>query len=128
MGENTMSRYSAEIPYFHAEGTTSFHFTGKRNGTTIEEIHIAKPYRLAAIIHEINECEIFHLLAEQFVDETEGLVKIAITEKVLYNTVVTFGLPLVFSATDVKIFISHMISPYATGDCFMPRRKYRVFW
>lgn len=124
----SMSRYSAEIPYFHTEGITSFHFTGKRNGVTIEEIHIAKPYRLSAIIHEINECEISHLLTEEFADETEGIIKIKITEKVLYDAVMTFGLPLVFSAVDEKIFISHMISPYATGDCFMPRRKYRVFW
>lgn len=123
-----MSRHSAEIPYWWTEGQASFYYWGKKNGEIVEEIHLASPFKLSAIIHEINECEIVNLLADKFADETKGIDKITITTKIMIQIVKNFGLPPIFRGINEHVYVSHMISPYATGNCFMPRRKYRVFW
>ena len=123
-----MSRHSAEIPWWWTEGRTSFYYWGKKNGGVIEEIHLASPLKLSAIIHEINECEIVNLLIDKFADETKGITTITITTKIMIQIVKNFGHPLIFNGINEQVYVSHMISPYATGNCFMPRRKYRVFW
>lgn len=122
-----MSRHSAEISYWWTEGQASFYYRGRRNGDIIEEIHLASSFKLSAIIHEINECEITNLLVDKFAKETDGIEKIRRTAKLVSKLERKFG-KRNFDGKSEYLFISHLISPYATGDCFMPRRKYRVFW
>lgn len=123
-----MSHYSAEIRYSWTEGRASFYYRGRKNGDIVEEIRLAKPYRLSSTIHEINECEITNLLlTKEFVNETKAIEKIRRTTKLVSKLEEKFGKKS-FDGRSKYLFISHLISPYATGDCFMPRRKYRVFW
>jgi len=122
-----MSRYSAEISYLLSKWSSSFYFRGRRNGNVIEEIHLAKSFRLSSIIHEINECEIVHLLAEEFAEETNNIEKIKLTLKLVWRVNNRFK-EKVFDGVGEREWISHLISPYACVNCFMPRRKYRVFW
>lgn len=123
-----MGHHSAEITFWWTEGRTSFYYWGKKNGGVIEEIHLASPIRLSAIIHEINECEIVNLLSDKFADDTKGIDRIAITVKLMKQIIKNFGSPIFSDRKNARVYISHMVSPYATGNCFMPRRKYRVFW
>ena len=134
MGEDFMSRYTAEIPFFIVNGVVSYyHYPLKKFDETEEPegIYIAKRHcTLTSIVHEINECEITHLLEEKFVEETKGITMITITRKLIKQTTKNFSEEIFDKVNGVneKAFISHIISPYAKGNCFMPRRNYRVLW
>jgi len=129
-----MSRYTAEIPWFMVDGDVSYyHYPTKIFPDTeeIEAIYIGKRhFKLTSIVHEINECETTHLLEEEFMEETKGITRITITKKLLKRTNKNFSEEIFDKNNGIneKAFISHIISPYAKGNCFMPRRNYRVLW
>jgi len=77
--------------------------------------------RLAAIVHEINECEVHWLLVKMKKD-----AKIKLTAKIMQKYSWLFYGPHL--GINSIIVTSHIVSPYGCCGCMMPRRKYRISW
>lgn len=123
-----MSRYTAEIPYYPSGEADSYYFSGQMpDGTFVEEIHIGKP-RLSAIIHEINECELTHLLEGELGTEMEGKVYFDVTSNIMKTMQTRFKGETIFTKIGDRVFITHLISPYGMDNGFMLRKKYRAIW
>lgn len=123
-----MTHYTAEIPFYLSYYRDSFVLSGRKNGIYIEEIHLVRNVKLTAIIHEINECELTHLLEDKFAKDYNGIEFIEITTKILRKIKERFGSEVIFKKKGDEVLITHMISPYGHDNCFMPRRKYRAIW
>jgi uncharacterized protein YpbB len=123
-----LTHYTAEIPYYPSGNHDSYYFSGQlSDGTLVEEIHIGSE-RLSAIIHEINECELTHLLEDKFGEEMQSNVFFEVTKKTLKQMKRNFKGEKIFTKIRDRVFITHLISPYGEGNCFMPRKKYRAIW
>jgi len=116
-----MSRYSAELEWIFCKYSPSFFCVYAPYESLKEAIYLNK-INLSIIIHEINECELYHLLYEKFAEEMKGKQTITITPKIMQ----TF--PEEFEGVNVKVLITHILSPYGTLNCLMPKKKYRARW
>jgi len=119
-----MSRYSAELEWIFCKHSPSFFCVYKPryiHEQLTEAIYLNK-INLSTIIHEINECELYHLLYEKFKEETKGVEVIRITPRIIQN------FPEEFEGINVEILITHILSPYGTLNCLMPKKKYRARW
>jgi len=90
--------------------------------------------RLSTLIHEINECEVFHILRR--LDEGAAVLNLGKRAHrdrrqtllhYLKKQFPTLVKKTQLSKTD-KIDVTHIISPYGDGMCFMPKRECRVRW
>jgi hypothetical protein len=90
--------------------------------------------QLSVLIHEINECEVFYILRRL----GEGAAVLNLGKRahgdrrqILLHYLKKHFPALVkktqLSKTD-KIIITHIISPYGDGMCFMPKRECRARW
>ena len=120
-----MSRYSAEVEWSFIKGGPCFYSVYRVvNGKKVEihEIINLNEIKLSKIIHEINECELYHLLYEKFKEEMKGIEVIRITPRIIQN------FPEEFEGVNVEILITHILSPYGTLNCLMPKKKFRARW
>jgi len=102
------------------------------DGKIIDCIFVDRIF-LARLIHEINECETYHLLISMGVGDVYlDLGKPS--HRKPKRTVLRYlrkQFPDLLKgqySLKEKIYLTHMISPYGFSACFMPRRKYRVCW
>ena len=115
-----MSRYSAELEWIFCKHSPSF-FCVHKSFPLSEAIYLNR-INLSTIIHEINECELYHLLYEKFKEEMKGVDVIRITPRIIQN------FPEEFEGINAEILITHILSPYGTLNCLMPKKKYRARW
>ena len=118
-----MSR-SATIKWIANNGT--FHEIRKSTSAYFPFLHsifLAYPNnpKLARIIHEINECEVYHLLRKMKCDKS-----IKLTIKVVSKYQWLFGSSHLSVGDEVPV--SHIMSPYGCCGCVMPRRRHRAKW
>jgi len=90
--------------------------------------------RLSTLIHEINECEVFHILRR--LDEGAAVLNLGKrSHRDRRQTLLHYlkkHFPTLVQKTQLlktdKIGITHIISPYGDGMCFMPKRECHVRW
>lgn len=76
--------------------------------------------RMAALIHEINECEAVAILKRLKMN-----LNIKLTASIIHRNK---WIPFTHTMINDKIPISHIISPYACCSSCMTRKQYRVTW
>ena len=86
---------------------------------------------LSAFIHEVNECEIVHLLAEMIPDynHSKQIIKFDGKLREKYkNFMETKRHAPEDPDKNEGVLVSHIMSPYGCCDCVYPNYKYRARW
>src|SRR5271157_743262 len=102
------------------------------NGKLVDRVLLFR-LNLSGIVHEINECELSHLLQRLGVgDRLISLGKPSHEKpKKTFLSHNRKKFPGLFTGQHTysdEIYLTHMISPYGHSCCFMPRGQNRIRW
>jgi len=79
---------------------------------------------LSSFVHEINECELVHLLIKKFNQPKQQTITLNKEIRRKYRGFMNFSR----HGPHKKILISHIMSPYGCCGCIFPNYKNKIFW